>query len=90
MPAAWFSTGRYSTRKASMTMSWVAEAVATRSAAIATISGARTGSWKPRNRIAAMSRIWVNTSQPRRWPSSRPRNGTPKASTTGAHRNLIV
>ena len=49
-----------------MTMSCVAEAVATINAASATISGARTGSWKPRNRIAAISSSWVNTSHPRR------------------------
>ena len=73
-----------------MTMSCVAEAVATSSAASATISGARTGSWKPRNRIDAMSRSWVNTSQPRRWPSALLKIGTWKASTIGAHRNLMV
>ena len=59
-----------------MTMSWVAEAVATITAASATISGAFSGSWMPSRTIAAISRICESTSQPRRWPSRRPRIGT--------------
>ena len=75
MPAAWFSVGRYSVRNASMTMSWVAEAVATITAASATIHGEATGSCAPRNSSAAMSKSCVNTNQPRRWPSTRPSTG---------------
>ena len=48
------------------------------------------GSRKPRNTIAAMSRSCDSTSQPRRWPSALPSSGTSKASTIGAHKNLIV
>src|SRR6476646_6713203 len=86
MPADCSSAGRYSTRKASMTMSWVADAVATISAAKATSQGALAGSWEPSSRIAAISRICATTSQPRRWPSTRPSTGTSKASTSGAQR----
>ena len=57
-----------------MTMSCVAEAVATTTAASATIHGATSGFWKPRKTIAAMSRSWDSTSQPRRWPSARPKH----------------
>ena len=58
-----------------MTMSCVAEAVATITAASATIHGEASGSWAPRNSSAAMSMSCVNTSQPRRWPSSLPSTG---------------
>ncbi len=55
-----------------MTMSCVAEAVATITAASATIHGETSGFWKPSRTIAAISRICEKTSQPRRCPSSRP------------------
>ncbi len=71
MPAACSLSSRLSTRKASITMSCVAEAVATRSAPTATSQGAAAGSHRPRNTIAAISRICENTSQPRRRPSQR-------------------
>ena len=73
-----------------MTMSWVAEAVATRSAPKATYHGEIAGLQKASNTIAAISRSCENTSQPRRRPSSRDSTGTSSASTTGAHRNLMV
>ena len=77
-------------RKASMTMSCVAEAVATSSAPSATSQGEATGSQKARNAIAAIRRSWEKTSQPRRRPSSGASTGTSSASTIGAHRNLMV
>ena len=51
------SRSRLSTRKASTTMSCVAEAVATRSAPSATTSGDADGSQRPRKTIAAISKI---------------------------------
>ena len=90
MPAACSFSGRLSTRKASTTMSCVAEAVATSSAPSATSPGAAAGSQKPRNTIAAISRSCVNTSQPRRRPSQRDSSGTSSASVSGAQRNFTV
>ena len=90
MPAACSFSGRLSTRKASTTMSCVADAVATSSAPSATSAGATAGLQEPRNTIAAISRICVNTSQPRRRPSQRPSSGTSSASVSGAHRNFTV
>ncbi len=74
-----------------MTMSWVAEAAATKVAAPKTtyhgeIIGLQTAS----STMAAISRSCENTSQPRRRPSSADSTGTSSASTTGAHRNLMV
>ena len=72
-------------------MSWVAEAVATSSAAPATtISGEIFGLHSARIRIAAISRNCDSISQPRRRPSRRDSTGTSSASTTGAQRNLMV
>ena len=71
-------------------MSWVAEAAATSKAPSATIPGAVAGLVEPRNTIAAISRICVNTSQPRRRPSQRDSSGTSSASVSGAHRNFTV
>ena len=90
MPAACSLSSRLSTRKASITMSCVAEAVATSSAPTATSHGAAAGSQRPRNTIAAISRNCENTSQPRRRPSQRDSTGTSSASTSGAHRNFTV
>jgi len=73
-----------------MTMSCVAEAMATSSAPNPTASGAASGSRVPRNRIAAISASWEATSQPRRRPSLADNQGTGSASTTGAQRNLRV
>src|ERR1700688_1701880 len=55
MPAACSLSSRLSTRNASTIMSWVAEAVATRSAPMATTNGDTDGSQNPRKIIAAMS-----------------------------------
>ena len=77
-------------RNASMTMSCVADAVATSSAPNATSHGALAGLQKARNTMAAISSSCENTSQPRRRPSRRDSTGTSSASTTGAHRNLMV
>ncbi len=90
MPAACSEVSSRSTRKASTTMSWVAETKATTTAPAATMSGAATGFWKPRKRIAAASSNWVASSQPRRRPSQRESRGTSRASTTGAQRNFSV
>jgi hypothetical protein len=77
-------------RKASITMSWVAEAVATSSAPSATSQGEAAGSQNAKNAMAAISSSCENTSQPRRRPSSGESSGTSSASTIGAHRNLMV
>ena len=90
MPAACSFGRSVSTRNASITMSCVAEAVATMSAPNATSHGALAGSVNARNAVAAISRSCENTSQPRRRPSSRESTGTSSASTSGAHRNLMV
>ena len=90
MPAACSLSSRLSTRKASITMSWVAEAVATRSAPTATSQGAAAGSHSPRNTIAAISSTCEKMSQPRRRPSRRDSTGTSSASTSGAQRNFAV
>jgi hypothetical protein len=90
MPAACSLSSRLSTRKASITMSWVADAVATRSAPRATSPGATAGSAIPRKAIAAINTSWVSTSQPRRRPSIRDSTGTSTASTRGAHKNFAV
>ena len=90
MPAACSFSGRLSTRKASTTMSWVAEAVATASAAIATMKAETAGSHKPRNTIAAISQACENNSQARRRPKSFDNTGRSSASTSGAHKNLML
>ncbi len=90
MPAACSEGSRLSTRNASITMSCVAEAVATRSAPNATSQGDAAGLQKARNTIAAISNSCDSTSQPRRRPSHRESSGTSSASTTGAHRNFSV
>src|SRR6516225_6985907 len=67
MPAACWLSGRLSIRKASMTISCVAEAVATKSAAAnTTYHGARAGSEKASSTIETISRSCENKSQPRR------------------------
>ena len=71
-------------------MSWVAEAVATRSAPIATGSGETDGLHRPRKTIAAIKRNCDSKSQPRRRPNRRDSSGTSSASISGAQRNLIV
>ena len=73
-----------------MTMSCVADVKATSSAPRPTISGADTGSRVPRNRMAAIKASCEATSQPRRRPSRAVSHGTGRASTIGAHRNLMV
>ena len=90
MPAACSEGSRLSTRNASITISCVADAVATRSAPNATSHGDAAGLQKARNTIAAISRICDSTSQPRRRPSSLESTGASSASTTGAQRNLSV
>ena len=78
-------------RNASMTMSCVAEAVATKTAALnTTYHGATAGSQKASSAIEMISRNCENNSQPRRLPNSGESTGTSSASTTGAHRNLMV
>jgi len=78
-------------RKASMTMSCVADAVATMSAAPkTTYQESFAGSQNPSRAIAAIIVSCEHTSQPRRRPKSRENTGTSSASTTGAHRNLMV
>ena len=73
-----------------MTMSCVADAVATRSAPTATISGETDGSQAPSKTIAAIRRNCDNSNQPRRLPKRRDSNGASSASTIGAHRNFTV
>ncbi len=90
MPAACSLSSRLSTRNASITMSWVADAVATSSAPSATSPGADAGSVRPRNTIATISSTCENTSQPRRRPSKRDSTGTSSASTSGAQMNFAV
>src|SRR6516165_5931704 len=66
MPAACWLSGRLSMRKASMTISCVAEAVATKSAAAnTTYHGARAGSEKASSTIETISRSCENKSQRR-------------------------
>ncbi|CEG10660.1 hypothetical protein BN961_04101 [Afipia felis] len=89
MPAACSFSGRLSTRKASITMSCVAEAAATNSAASATPSGL-VGSLSASSTMATISSNWEKISQARRRPSRRVRIGTCSASTRGAQKNLIV
>src|SRR5437764_1015212 len=71
MPAACSFSGRLSTRNASITMSCVADAVATMSAATMRSPGPSFGSQNASSAIATISRICENTSQPRRRPSRR-------------------
>ena len=73
-----------------MTMSWVADAVATMRAPKATSHGSTAGSHVPRKMIAAIKTSWVSTSQARRRPNSRDSHGKSRPSTRGAHRNFIV
>ena len=74
-----------------MTISCVAEAVATNTAAAnTTYHGARAGSEKASSTMETISRSCENKSQPRRLPNSGDSTGTSRASTTGAHRNLMV
>ena len=73
-----------------MTMSCVAEAVATRSAPTATRNGDTDGSQEPRKTIAAISKNCDSNSQPRRRPKRRDNSGTSSASINGAQRNLMV
>ena len=88
MPAACSLSLRLSTRKASTTMSCVADAVATRSAPSATISADADGSQRPRKTIAAISKSCDSNSQPRRRPKSFDSTGTSSASTSGAQSEL--
>ena len=90
MPAACSLSGRLSTRNASTTMSWVDDIAATSSAPSATNSGERAGSVSASSRIAPISSSCENTSQPRRRPNARVKNGTCSASTSGAQRNFSV
>ncbi len=71
-----------------MTISCVADAVATSSAAMATGMGETAGLQSARSTIAAISNSCVSISQPRRRPSSSERIGTSSASVSGAHRNF--
>src|SRR5215472_1566522 len=89
MPAACSSSARLSTRKASTIMSWVAEAVATRSAASATTNGALLGLQDASNTTATPSISWVRTSQARRLPTHLVRMGTSSASTAGDQNTLV-
>src|ERR1700733_1776137 len=75
MPAACSLSFRLSTRKASTTMSCVAEAVATNSAPMATANADCAGSQAPRKTIAAMSQNCESRSQPRRRPEEFDRVG---------------
>ena len=78
-------------RKASTTMSWVADAVATRTAAAKTTSQWNVvGLHSPSRTMVSISNICVNTSQPRRRPSQRENNGASSASVSGAQRNFTV
>ncbi len=90
MPAACSLSGRLSTRKASTTMSCVEDIAATNSAPSATNNGERAGSVSARSRIATISSNCEHTSQPRRRPKARVKNGTCSASTNGAQRNFSV
>jgi hypothetical protein len=90
MPAACSFSGRLSTRNASITMSWVADAVATRMAATIASTGPLLGSQTLRIAIAAISISCENTSQPRRRPNLCESSGMSSASTSGAQRNLMV
>ena len=73
-----------------MTMSCVADAKATSSAPRPTISGADTGIARAEKDDRRHQRSCEATSQPRRRPSRAESHGTWSASTTGAHKNLIV
>ena len=74
-----------------MTMSCVAEAAATSSAAPNTrYHGEIFGLHSASKTIAAIISSCDSTSQPRRRPSHADSTGTSSASTTGAHRNLMV
>ena len=90
MPAACSLSGRLSTRNASTTMSWVDDIAATASAPSATSNGDRDGSVSASSRIAMIKSSCENTSQPRRRPKLRVKNGTCSASTSGAQRNFSV
>jgi hypothetical protein len=74
-----------------MTISCVAEAVATKTAAAnTTYHGDSAGSQKASSTIERISSSCEKKSQARRLPNSGDRTGISSASTTGAHRNLIV
>ena len=90
MPAACSLSLKLSTRKASTTMSCVAEAVATRSAPNATTKAGPDGSQSAKKTIAAINKNCESRSQPRRRPNSRDRIGTSSASISGAQANLTV
>jgi hypothetical protein len=76
-----------SMRYASITMSNVAPATATRIAAIAVRATLAVGSWNARFAIAAITSVPATTSHDTRWPS-RPSTGRRTPSTTQAQRNL--
>ena len=90
MPAACSFSGRLSTRNASITISCVAEAVATSNAPSATINGERAGSVRASSRIAAINSSCVSTSRPRRRPNTRDSSGIGTLSISGAQRNFSV
>ncbi len=73
-----------------MTISWLAETNATSTAPATTSGSDLAGSLNPSRTIAAISNSCVKTSQPRRRPNRRDRNGTSRASISGAQMNLKV
>ena len=68
----------------------VEDIAATNSAPSATNSGERAGSVSAKNRIETISSSCENSSQPRRRPNCRVKNGTCSASTSGAQMNFSV
>ena len=74
-----------STRQASITISWLADRNATRTAKAAIRGKLCFGLHNPRPRIAPIRRIWMVIPQPRRRPNG---SGGGTRSISGAHRNL--
>ena len=70
-------------RKASITMSWLADRKATATASAAIATGAAAGSEKPSRRIATASRAWIAISQARRRPKRRPAGAAGMRSISG-------
>ena len=71
-----------------MTMSWLAEAKATRSAKRAVAPRLAAGSVMPMSAMPASRRLCAASAQPRRRPSLRLRTGSASRSTSGAHSTL--
>src|SRR5260370_35049119 len=91
MPAGCSLSDRLSIRNASITISCVAEAVATKTAAANTTDqGDSAGSQKGSSTIDRISSSCENKSQARRLPNSGDSTGISNAATTGAHRKLMV